>query len=174
MSKFLVFGLFIYLFGVSLLSKPNDNGFKDNAVFIELVGQTVGFFSINVDYRYNPNFSFRIGFGLSLGYTIPISLNYISHENLSHHFEFGLGLTYGKFATINIFGGSSEPVDALIPTAFIGYRYQPKKGGLFFRVGFTPWFRINKSTNFDREGGYTTKYNIEFIPVGGISLGYCF
>ncbi|MFN3306757.1 MAG: hypothetical protein ACK42Z_06190 [Candidatus Kapaibacteriota bacterium] len=119
------------LLRVSLLSKPYDREFKSDAIFIELVGQTVGFFSVNVDHRFHPNFTFRIGLGLSLGYTIPISLNYITDNNSSHDFEFGLGLTYGKLAFINIFGGSSDPQDVLIPTAFIGYRYQPKKGGFF-------------------------------------------
>ncbi|MEO0162125.1 MAG: hypothetical protein ABIL74_07620 [candidate division WOR-3 bacterium] len=145
---------------------------KSNTIFIEAVGQSVGFFSLNYDHRVHPNFTFRVGLGVSLGYTVPISANFITGIETSHHFEVGVGLTYGRIISL-----LADEVDdiILVPTGVLGYRYQPKNGGFVFRGGFTPWVPIDKDTYIDRFTGETrTEYHFGFFPMVGISGGYCF
>ncbi len=146
---------------------------KRNTLFLELFGQGI-FLSLNADYRFRPNFTFRAGLSyLIFGWGIPLSLNYITGKNSSHHLELGLGITLGAGASI--FGGS--PVSFYFLTANFGYRYQPKNGGLVFRISFTPLFfieKIEKSSRINRETGTVESYNrIVITPFAGISLGYC-
>ncbi len=170
-AKFNKIIIFIFILIISIFSFTNSvyakasEPYKSNAIFLEVVGQSVGFFSLNTDYRFHPNFTFRAGFGISLGFTVPVSINFITGKESSHHLEIGTGVTYAKGL------GKAE---GLVPTAVFGYRYQPREGGLMFRLSFTPCLAINKSTGIDRSGYVETYYNVEFFPLAGISIGYCF
>ncbi len=148
----------------------NGDEIKRNTLFFELFGQGIGV-SANTDYRFHPNLTFRAGLSyLIFGYGIPLSLNYITGANSSHHLELGLGITFGAGASI--FGGSL--VSFYFPTANFGYRYQPKNGGFVFRISFTPLFSIEKSRNVSRETGAVESYDqVVITPLVGISLGYC-
>lgn len=142
---------------LSLLKETNiqeENEIKRSSLFLELFGQGL-FLSANVDYCFHPNFSFRIGFSwIIFGIGFPLSLSYISHPNSSHHLEIGAGITFIEGSSI--FGGGRVSKSFL--SGLIGYRYQPPKGGLFFKLSLLSF--------------------TSFIPalrmIPGISLGYSF
>lgn len=64
----------------------------------------------------------------------------------NHHLELGLGLT-PHLATSQDFNAETLELEdkvvfgSLIPLR-IGYRYQKPEGGFFFRVGYTPFFKV--------------------------------
>ncbi|MEM9987138.1 MAG: hypothetical protein AAF804_18750, partial [Bacteroidota bacterium] len=54
-----------------------------------------------------------------------------------HHLESGLGTSF--IWETNLLGNSGRSRDlANLILARLGYRYQPRAGGFFFKVGFTP------------------------------------
>jgi hypothetical protein len=156
-------------------NNESDTSFKSGSVYLELGGQGIGL-SANADYRFHPNLTFRAGLSyLIFGYGMPLSLNYITGKNSSHHLELGSGITYIEIASFSLFGYSTEPVRSVIPTATLGYRYQPQNGGFVFRISFTPLFLIVKEESINRERGTVESHHrIKINPWGGISLGYCF
>ncbi len=164
--------MLLILFANLISSQILNEKYKSNTIYIEIVGQSVGLFSLNGDYRFHPNFTFRIGFGWAIfGYSVPTSINVITQAKKSHHLEVGLGPVYLEGASL--FGG--ERSREIVLTGFLGYRYQPKDGGLVLRIGFTPWLDIDKSKVIDPgPRKEDIKYYYELFPVGGISIGYCF
>ncbi|MCX7909334.1 MAG: hypothetical protein N2560_07450 [Ignavibacteria bacterium] len=143
------------------------------SIFAELAGQGL-LLSLNADYLFHPNFSVRGGFSfLLLGFGIPLSIYYLTDAGTSHHFEFGAGLTYVNVATISILGGGSSSKGIPLFNGSFGYRYQPRKGGFFFRVAFTPFIRFETNEYFDYERRETrTSTSVKFHPFAGISLGF--
>ena len=55
----------------------------------------------------------------------------------------------------------------IFPTVTVGYRYQNKYGGTVFKIAFTPYFKISS-------GSYGSDTGTEFMPFGGLSIGYAF
>jgi len=150
-----------------------ERPFRRSAFYIEALGQGI-LYSINYDHRLTPHISLRAGFThwslpfifpTKIGMTgFPIMGNYLSGKG-SHHLELGIGavpfiVTAPEQTTI--FGAEfkGEVLGALIlGTTTIGYRYQPRDGGLVFRIAFTPLSPLS----FEK-----------VLLGGGISLGYAF
>lgn len=131
-------------------------------MFLELGGNAV-VYSINYDRLLSNDFGLRFGimaFGVSasdagaMAVGVPVTGSYFIGEN-NHRLELGAGILYLSAAVGS--GDFSGSGSAVAPTGIIGYRYQPVDGGFFFKAGFTPFV-----------------YNNQFIPYGGISLGYTF
>ncbi|ROL58584.1 hypothetical protein D9V84_02345 [Bacteroidetes/Chlorobi group bacterium Naka2016] len=152
-------------------SNKNPINYKPISLYLEIVGQGLGL-SVNWDYRFDPHFAVRGGYSFLLfGYGVPISIYYLTDPASSHHLELGGGVTFGKFA--NFFSGSY--ISFIIPSASIGYRYQPRKGGLLFRIALTPLIIFEKYKNESREtGDFHYHYRPKILPWGGISLGVSF
>ncbi len=126
------------------------------AFFLEYGGNG-GAFSANIDYRFYKHFSIRIGIG-----TIPYAQDWFASYNMvasyvfldsEIHPEIGMGIL-GSFHSpaFERFGSSNA-----VATGFFGIRYQPFIEGMFFRLGYTPYFTF---TNF--------------FSYFGVSLGYSF
>jgi hypothetical protein len=153
--------------------------FSNNTVFFEGYGN--GFYSsINYDriiYR-NNNFatSFRIGYSqFQHGCLLPMEFNFLEKGRInSCYCEFGIGytplvMTVDDFTQLYL---------------RIGFRYQQPKGGIFFRIAFTPLYQISNTIlnewvyfsndrtvyidNFSSSG---FKESI-IIPWFGFSIGY--
>jgi len=82
-------------------------------------------------------------------------------DHPSHRLQLGLGATllYLDAASDSQgtkFGGERAGV-GLAFTGVVGYRYQPRDGGVIFGIGFTPLVRTSR-----------------FLPWGGASVGYAF
>lgn len=103
-----------------------------NAVFVELLGQSVGL-GIQYERMLSENFAVRAGVStLIFGYGIPVGVSYLSSGN--HKFELGGGVTYLEFTDwIAVHRG-------LVGSANIGYRYQREQPGFMFRADYTPLF----------------------------------
>lgn len=134
------------------ISKNEPEEWKPaTSVFLELMGK--GFYSVNIDLRRRETSSFSIGMQI-LDAIMPSVMYYRFYGSRSR-LETGAGVS-GIVTT-------DDGLAGMAVHGVIGYRYQKKKG-LIFRIGFTPFFGIP----FLNEGIY------KFVPLGGISLGYCF
>ena len=95
---------------------------------------------------------------------IPISINQLISFN-SNHLEFGIGQII-----INDEMPDGKDDYKLFGSLKIGYRYQKPNGRILIKAAFTPvieyWDRIEKNIFGDR--------SVEFIPWGGITVGYNF
>ena len=130
--------------------------FKHHSVYLELGGNS-GAYSVNYDYSLSVSESAKLAVGTGLSalslysyhdgpapvqntqFFITPEANLLFGKN-SHHLETGASLILFQ-----------------IPVLRVGYRYQPRKGGFLFRVGFTPLL-----------------FDMDIFPWGGISLGYTF
>lgn len=141
------------------------------ALFLELGGNGI-IYSINYEHRLQAvgnGLGLRIGIGYAdskfnsgrrrttaLSFiTIPAEVNILLGNN-GKYFELGMGATYFS-GNLNIGGVLLQ--DNLIGTMVIGYRKQPLKSGLLFKIAMTPIY---------------TK-SVGFMPLFfGLSIGYSF
>lgn len=132
------------------IARINKNVVTDRApqaLYFQIAGSGP-FLSVNYDRRFQKKLN-GFGFAAGLGYfgiqgvsifSIPVSLNYLIGHN-THFFEFAAGTTFVSAKSTDIFGtGSTSSESGLIYHLNIGYRYQPTKGGFFFRGGYSPLF----------------------------------
>lgn len=123
------------------------SSYTQNAVYFEGLGQGL-LYSVDFDHRFTENIAFRAGFSsftiefisdVSIT-TIPLMIEYLTGHG-SSHLELGLGIVpiHGSLST-SFFGTTEGSVGAwaVLGTATVGYRYQPVKEGILFRVGLTP------------------------------------
>ena len=127
--------------------------FAHSAVYAELLGQGI-LYSLNYDYRFSDHVSMRVGFSSwsipsfmlfvngTLSYTgFPIMLNYLAGKG-SSRLELGAGIVPSTVSVDGneVFLGSkiSGSGTFVLGAATIGYRMQPRSGGLVFRIGLTP------------------------------------
>ena len=128
------------------------------AVYFQ-IGGSGPILSVNYDRRFGKKvngagFTAGIGYysllGISL-FSIPVSLNYLIGKN-THFIEVAGGTTFAT-ATSDLFSEESETGSTFIFHINAGYRYQPTRGGFFFRGGVSPLFG---------QGEYLTSYYIGF------------
>jgi|GEM_PF-5088590 len=123
------------------------------AIYVEGGGSAI-WYSVNYEYRYRKHLSGRVGYGAwnpaAFGYFL-VMVNYLIGTR-SHWLETGVGVRFGLRDDSN-----TEALTMYLSglPVTIGYRYQPPKTGLLFRLSFTPL----------REEPYFW---------GGVSLGYEF
>jgi len=87
---------------------------------------------------------------LVMALTVPATLNFvIGHLN---HFEIGFGVHY------------SEKL-SLYPAGNIGFRHQPARGGLMYRISLTP--------HFPREAAFGDDPDTVIKVWAGFGLGFC-
>jgi hypothetical protein len=113
------------------------------AVYIQ-IGGSAPLFSINYDRRFSKRVN-GAGFSAGAGYygesgltvfSIPVSINYLFGRS-NHFIELAGGATYFT-AHESFFGDENGSLVFFHINA--GYRYQPTKGGFFFRGGISPLF----------------------------------
>jgi hypothetical protein len=125
-----------------------------------LVGGSGPLLSVNYDRRFQKRVN-GAGFAVGLGYygesgigifSIPVSLNYLIGRN-SHFIELAAGTTFITATATDFFDEGSSSGSAFIHHINAGYRYQPTRGGFFFRGGISPLFA---------EGEYATSFYLGF------------
>lgn len=156
------------LFVNTVFTKANDIAFSKNCFYLELLGQGI-LGSVNYEYRFAPHWSSRVGFTkesifIPIGLNIdikgsPVMINYLSGQG-SHHLEVGLGIFAAWIKGDDFWGIDLNTDEKFMPlyTATIGFRHQPREGGIVYKIGFTPLFDGNGNGNI----------------WGGLSLGYAF
>jgi len=156
--------LFIFLLtGISLssFSLPNElsnsKPLKNNSVYLELGGNFL--YSLNYENLIQTSKSMRIAVGSGLEYLPDIEVDGTKTNHvfcLTPSVNFLFGKTSHKLETgVSLF--VPMLVGAILPSARLGYRYQPVNGGFLFRIAFTPM--VSHSS---------------VIPWAGISVGYTF
>jgi hypothetical protein len=141
-----------------------DQPTAKNAFYVELGGNGI-FYSVNFDRLLTPRVAARAGLMFmraedevsnSVEVAVaPVVVSYLFGEG-SSHFEAGLGVGLATASIDDVdFGGDSDR--GVYGTGVLGYRYQPKTGGVVFRAGLTPLFTTN-----------------DFTPWIGLSFGYAF
>jgi len=155
----------------------SDNQDFRRAFFIDVLGSSP-LISFNYDMRikrlHNDGLGFRAGFGLGSlvqsdynitprYFSLPMGINYILGPK-RHGFEAGIGYT-AQFLT-------TTPPDATKSNSFanlnIGYRFQPLRDGLIFRLYWTPTFKNN---DFYKQRPGDSDFQTEWA---GASIGFSF
>lgn len=131
-------------------TKTESTKFARHAIYVEGLGNGI-LGSLNYDFRVWKHLSFRFGLFGPVGMINGI----MGSEN--NYLEIGAGAGKGSYID-----GSDPPY--LYFTGTVAYRYQPQNGGLFFKVGLTPYYKL-KNEFYDTYG---------FKLWGGIALGYTF
>ena len=125
-----------------------------------LIGGSAPLLSINYDRRFEKKVN-GAGFAVGLGFfgesgvsifSVPVSLNYLFGRN-SHFFEIAGGATFVSGTVTDFFDNGSSSGSGFIFHLNAGYRYQPTRGGFFFRGGISPLFS---------GGEYATSFYIGF------------
>ena len=125
-----------------------------------LLGGSGPLLSVNYDRRFKnrvngAGFAVGLGFFGEIGvsiFSIPVSVNYLLGRN-SHFLEIAGGATFISARATDIFGSGSSSGSLVFYHINAGYRYQPTKGGFFFRGGISPLFF---------GGEYVTSYYLGF------------
>ena len=103
--------------------------------------------------------------------SIPVQMNWYRGRN--HNREHGVGLSYGSgwYGGYSIDGQPIASQGLYLFTKPIGYGYQGRNGGFFFRLNLLAWARI---VEFNRS--YVEAYDYwespPILPWLGIDLGY--
>jgi len=109
------------------------------------IGGSGPFLSFNYDRRFmkkvnGPGFTAGLGLwgfsGLTV-FSVPVSVNYLLGKD-SHFLELAGGVTFLTTGGKLFAGNSNQP--RFIFHFNAGYRYQPSRGGFFFRGGISPLF----------------------------------
>jgi hypothetical protein len=149
-----------------------------NAVYLEIGGNGM-FYSFNYDRVFYQKGAFKSAAraGVSLFPVNIIGKNYLAYilplevtamlGRSKHHLEIGTGVSpYLAPATNRGFDPEFERyrVAAIMPFR-LGYRYQKKEGGFFFRAAYTPFIEFSSHFNIG------THF---YLLYGGLSMGKSF
>ncbi len=169
--------LFFFNHSVEVFSQSDYKNNSKNTIYIEGAGAG-GYGSINYEYIYflprtfSNNQTSKTAFAFRLGastyylndYTdtfnpeiiVPVAIHFLYGKN--HKLEVGAGQTITSFVRAS--SSDFQPKrDIRNHTHFIlGYRYQKNKGGLMFRIAYTP----------------ILEFNTDYQHWGGLALGYAF
>lgn len=153
---------------------------KRSTIFVELAGNGL-FYSINYDRLLIAKPAWRLAGRAGMMYyrsgksdsestyglwvATPLELSYLRGKK-NHFLELGLGLTPLLQNAYEIPSNHEVKFWEVVPTARIGYRYQRRVGGIFYKVGFTPIAGLpsNKS--------YYYRDKTVFTPWFGLAIGY--
>ena len=158
--------LFLLCFGY-LNSSAQGLDRRGQAVYVEFIGQGL-FYSVNYETRFSnktDGLGARVGASILDGVaTVPINLNILlGKEDKNHFLELGLGATFVWYGEAEEFGNKSIKED-IMGAATIMYRYHPRLGKFFFKVGITPLYGYLDSDSSERQ----------LFPWFGIAFGRAF
>jgi len=128
MIRFLL--VLVFAFNLHLHAQHRPHAFG-----LELGGSGLAY-SLNYEHQSANGFVKRIGLSLyPADLFVPLQIGKVFGKRI-HHFEVGAGLTY-------IYDGPGRVIviprtHGVVPTAFIGYRYQNPQRRVYWRMGFTP------------------------------------
>lgn len=153
----------IFFLAITILFFSSLKAQNSKVIYVELGGPGL-LGSVNYDMRLTAKengIGFRVGIGgmffpilMESSFIVPVELNYLIGNNGKNYLELGAGM---GFLSLTASGnGNKNELNTSFVFASIGYRYAPTPGGLFFKIAFNPMI------------------GNEFIPYGGLGLGYKF
>ncbi len=169
MNKHKLLSLFLIVFFYFNLPDLSAQGLdrRGQAIYVEFAGQGL-FYSVNYETRFSrktDGLGARVGASYLDGITtIPINLNFLlGKEDKNHFLELGLGLTFIWYDEAEQFGDKSIKQDIMGATTIM-YRYHPRLGKFFFKVGVTPMYGYIDSESSEKQ----------LFPWFGIAFGRAF
>lgn len=166
-------------------SIPDSTAFAKNTIFASALGNGL-LYSVNWDRCWHIHSTRWISLSGGLTFlpgsdyptnfskiSVPFQFNYFRGRD--HHREHGFGLTYGRgwYTGSTNFGEPLASQGIYLFIKPIGYRYQPIKGGFFFRLNLLAWSRVIEfNRKYVEEYGYWETPPI--FPWMGLDLGYTF
>jgi len=190
--KIVVFNFLLLSF--SLFSQSKDSTVQQNiksknAIFIEGLGSSASFVSLNYDRIIFQSEITKLTISAGVGLFPVVDKENIAHKNVyyiyglpvstnlllgkkKHYAELGVGVSYSKGLEAS-FSSTGRVVlsEMLFLVPRVGYRFQRNQGGFFFRIGFTPLVLLKNYTYSQFIGITPIK---TFTPYGGICFGYSF
>jgi len=153
--KFFLFFLFFLLI-LTITAQENIESSTRNTFFFEAGGNSP-FYSLNYDYILKEKEKWKLSGRVGLMYVntftqikrqiigMPLELSYLRGRERSF-LEIGIGFTtvYDNYYLAGMYQSTliieSEKINDLVlgPVLRLGYRYQKREGGLFYKIGFTP------------------------------------
>lgn len=140
----LIVAVAVVLSHVPAHAAPEPERSADHVLHVELSTLIlVKGISINYEFFFDPRFALRVGYGASAVWAPTDSKS--AHGPLAaftflHGYNHNLEVTLG--VSVVDAGGREPPVGGSLgsgwwatPVAFVGYRYQPRSGGLVCRAG---------------------------------------
>jgi hypothetical protein len=169
LTCFLFFVFFPLFFPVS--SQAQSNPVSKNTLYADFASKDV-YYSINYDRVFHSgeklNWSYRIGASiLKNAFAVPLGLQVFTAGNKSHA-EFSLTLIPYVDHSSSFLNTTDKSDKYIYVEPGIGYRYQERNGGLFFKAVFTPIIFLDPpSDDF---------WNMDpkFYAGGNVSLGFTF
>jgi hypothetical protein len=155
--KRLILSFFILLYCCTAFSQQN----KAYGIYLEL-GGNASFYSFNYDKEFLLREYYRMTWRAGLGVfpnEIPVTTrDYHVATPLTVNFLYGRRDHFAEISAGQMCYLSVESPPALSAVGNVGYRYQPDKGGYFFRIGFTPFLQFVPE--------------LKYYNWAGISIGY--
>jgi hypothetical protein len=153
----------ILLLHFDCFSQDNKQDLSKNSIYGEIFGNAGYLYNLTFDRIVFTKDQKNISIAIGLQYfnsndidepiaSISPQINYFIGKN-GHHFETGVGVAFDYLNN-----------DYVIPLR-VGYRYQKKQGGLFFKIGFTPLII---------EDFYFSDSRFTLFPWGGLGIGLTF
>jgi len=169
-----VIALLLFIFGATntLFSQERDSTKLSRNTFYIDFSSKGAYYSINYDRVFSIGkklcYSYRLGFSvLENAIALPLGINLCTGKGSSHA-EFSLTLMpymdeYKSFLSSN---DLSDKYLYVIPA--VGYRYQKRRGGLFFKLALSPMLVLDPpSSNF-------WKMDPKMYAAGNIGVGWSF
>lgn len=90
--------------------------------------------------------SVRVSVGATVipfgGYYMPVNVKYLMLDT-DHHIEVGTGVSFlVADADSTSYDALHMPRSSILLNVICGYRYEPRRGGLQFRIGYTPYYEV--------------------------------
>jgi len=167
-TRALIIGLSFFSLSTAYAQKT-DSKFSESSprqnIFVELGGNGIAF-NVMYERRLN-NQSDGVGFKAGIGgfsgnyekvFTLPVGVNWLLTKDNMHFFEAGLGVTFLHYEDaydywcpggncnpfpIDVVGLSIEQKNSVYGHLTLGYRRQPKNGGITWGAALTPHFNQN-------------------------------
>ena len=179
MEKHFIFFIVILLINSNSIRAQNNGIFENkNSVQVEFGGHGL-FYSFNYERIFINTNKFKSAGQFGISYYppksgirdiwMPIGINEIFSFN-NHHIETGLGFVIIREAIGKPDYSRSDWFWSGLMSGRVGYRYQKPKGHLILRVAFTPFLELSSLSGVR----YINGPQAEFIPFGGLSIGYSF
>ncbi|NOS90357.1 MAG: hypothetical protein HOP30_00395 [Cyclobacteriaceae bacterium] len=164
MNLKIVFLLTFLMIRVSGFSQSNYK----NGGFLEL-GGSGALYSLNYERQLPHGLLARVGFTYLPPRTIafPLTFGKIFGKK-SHHFEIDAGLLLAN-SSETLSNNSVKRVNVILGTGFVGYRYQKADKRMFYRAGFSCFYRF-----LYRESYFNDEPPTKFLPWAALSIGYRF
>lgn len=137
-----------------------------NGVFLEL-GGSGALYSVNYERQFSHGLVGRLGFSYLPPQTIAFPLTFGKvFGKKNHHLEINAGIVVANSAQTQS-DDSVIRITSILGTGFLGYRYQKPDKKIFYRAGFTYFYRFIYTDDIHEP-------RTKFMPWAALSIGYRF